>query len=288
MLDMILNVKGEKGQSIPLIVDSPHSGVIYPSDFNHQAEFSKLRQAEDSYVDELYNYVSKIGGVILNANFPRSYIDPNRAETDFSFSEISDFSKDILNIDFQPTIKTKLGIGLIWLKVPPDGEDMYAKKLTYDQVANRILNYHRPYHKKLKLILKNTYNKYKCFFHINCHSMQNNASAMSTQEKGTPRPDFVIGDRDGTSCNKKFTNLIVNILKDLNYDVVTNDPYKGMELVSAYSNPAQNKHSLQIEVNRGLYMDEKTRIKTDGFNALKEHLSLMTREIKLFVEEELR
>ena len=74
MLDMILNVDGEEGQSIPLIVDSPHSGVIYPSDFNHQAEFSKLRQAEDSYVDELYNYVSEIGGVILNANFPRSYI----------------------------------------------------------------------------------------------------------------------------------------------------------------------------------------------------------------------
>ena len=56
MLDTILNVDGEEGQSIPLIVDSPHSGVIYPSDFNHQAEFSKLRQAEDSYVDELYNY----------------------------------------------------------------------------------------------------------------------------------------------------------------------------------------------------------------------------------------
>ena len=177
---------------------------------------------------------------------------------------------------------------MIWLKVPPDGEDMYTKKLTYDQVAHRILNYHRPYHERLKLILKNTFDKYKCFFHINCHSMQNNASAMSTQEKGTPRPDFVIGDRDGTSCNKKFTNLIVNILKDLNYDVVTNDPYKGMELVSAYSNPAQNKHSLQIEVNRGLYMDEKTRIKTDGFNALKEHLSLMAKEIKQFAEEELR
>ena len=118
--------------------------------------------------------------------------------------------------------------------------------------------------------------------------MQNNASAMSTQEKGTPRPDFVIGDRDGTSCNKKFTNLIVNILKDLNYNVVTNDPYKGMELVSAYSNPTQNKHSLQIEVNRGLYMDEKTRIKTDGFNVLKENLSLMIKEIKRFVKEELR
>ena len=286
--DDILTILGEENQTIPLIFDSPHSGYIYPNDFKHNTTFEKLRQAEDSYVDELYKEASNVGAILLKANFPRSYIDPNRTETDFSLNEKSDFSKDNLNIDFQPTIKTKLGIGLIWLKVTPDGEDMYTKKLTYDQVAHRISNYHRPYHERLKLILKNTFDKYKCFFHINCHSMQNNASAMSTQKKGTPRPDFVIGDRDGTSCNKKFTNLIVNILKDLNYNVVTNDPYKGMELVSAYSNPAQNKHSLQIEVNRGLYMDEKTRIKTDGFNVLKEHLSLMIKEIKRFVEKELR
>ena len=286
--DNILTILGEENQTIPLIFDSPHSGNIYPNDFKHNTTFEKLRQAEDSYVDELYNDASDMGAILLKANFPRSYIDPNRAETDLSLSEISDFSKDELDIDFQPTIKTKLGIGLIWLKVPPDGEDMYSEKLTYTQVANRILNYHRPYHRKLKLIMKETFERYNCFYHINCHSMQNNASAMSTQKKGTLRPDFVIGDRDGTSCNKKFTNLIVNILKDLNYDVVTNDPYKGMELVSAYSNPTQNKYSLQIEVNRGLYMDEKTRIKTDGFNALKENLSLMTREIKLFVEKELR
>ena len=286
--DDILTILGEENQTIPLIFDSPHSGYIYPNDFKHNTTIEKLRQAEDSYVDELYKEASNVGAILLKANFPRSYIDPNRTETDFSLNEKSDFSKDNLNIDFQPTIKTKLGIGLIWLKVTPDGEDMYTKKLTYDQVAHRISNYHRPYHERLKLILKNTFDKYKCFFHINCHSMQNNASAMSTQKKGTPRPDFVIGDRDGTSCNKKFTNLIVNILKDLNYNVVTNDPYKGMELVSAYSNPAQNKHSLQIEVNRGLYMDEKTRIKTDGFNVLKEHLSLMIKEIKRFVEKELR
>ena len=109
---MILNVDGEGGQSIPLIVDSPHSGDIYPSDFNHQAEFSKLRQAEDSYVDELYNYVSEIGGVILNANFPRSYIDPNRAETDFPIEELIDVDINEEQILFSPTIKSKLGIGL--------------------------------------------------------------------------------------------------------------------------------------------------------------------------------
>ena len=93
--DNILTILGEETQTIPLIFDSPHSGNIYPNDFKHNTTFEKLRQAEDSYVDELYNEASDIGAILLKANFPRSYIDPNRAETDFSTSEISDFSKDL-------------------------------------------------------------------------------------------------------------------------------------------------------------------------------------------------
>ena len=123
---MILNVHGEEGQSIPLIVDSPHSGIVYPTDFNHQAEFSKLRQAEDSYVDELYDYVSEIGGVILKANFPRSYIDPNRSETDFPSEELIDVEVKEEKILFKPTIKSELGIGLIWLRIPPNGCLLYT------------------------------------------------------------------------------------------------------------------------------------------------------------------
>ena len=107
---------------------------------------------------------------------------------------------------------------------------------------------------------------------------------MSTQEKGTPRPDFVIGDRDGTSCNQKFTDFIIKILRDLEYTVDVNDPYKGMELVSAYSNPNKNKNSLQIEVNRRLYMNEINRIKSDEFQNLKDNLNIMMKEIKKFIE----
>ena len=131
-INNILTTVGEENQTTPLIFDSPHSGNTYPKDFFHITTFEKLRQAEDSYVDELYSDVSKLGAVLLKANFPRSYVDPNRSETDFSTTEMSNFDKDILDIDFNPTIKTKLGIGLIWLKVPPDGEKMYAEQLTYD------------------------------------------------------------------------------------------------------------------------------------------------------------
>ena len=110
--------------------------------------------------------------------------------------------------------------------------------------------------------MSSTYQNFGRFYHINAHSMQNEATAMSDQEKGTRRPDFVIGDRDGTSCKREFTDLIVDFLRSLNYSVDINDPYKGMELTDAYSDPKTNKNSVQIEVNRRLYMDEITRIKS--------------------------
>ena len=153
MSDKILNVEGDEGQSIPLIIDSPHSGTEYPLDFNHQAEPSKLRQAEDTHVNELYEYVSSIGGVFIEAKFPRSYIDPNRSETDFIFEDLNEKNNSISEIKFNPTIKSELGIGLVWIKIPPNGEPMYKDKITLKQLMDRVNIYHRPYHKKLKLIL---------------------------------------------------------------------------------------------------------------------------------------
>lgn len=278
--DTILNVEGDIGQSIPLIIDSPHSGTQYPLDFKHQADFSKLRQAEDTYVDELYKYVADIGGAFLEAKFPRSYIDANRSETDFSTEDLIDNDISFNEIKFTPTIKSELGIGLIWSRIPPNGEPLYPQKLKLNEVLNRIDHYHRPYHQTLSRIMNNTHKKFGRFYHINAHSMQNNASAMSTQLKGTKRPDFVIGDRDGQSCKLEFRNIIVKYLESLNYSVAINDPYKGVELVSAYSNPNLEKHSIQIEVNRRLYMNEETREKNEGFDILRKNITGLLETIK--------
>ena len=285
MSDKILNVEGDEGQSIPLIIDSPHSGTEYPLDFNHQADFAQLRQAEDSYVDELYKHVSSIGGVFLDAKFPRSYIDPNRSENDFILEDLHEKNNSACEIKFKPTIKSQLGIGLVWLKIPPNGEPMYRDKITLKQLMHRVNTYHRPYHKILKNILDNTYKKFGNFYHVNAHSMQNQATAMSDQSQGTKRPDFVIGDREGRSCKRRFTDLIVDFLKSLNYSVDVNYPYKGMELIRAYSDPLQNKNSVQIEVNRKLYMNEETREKIDNFKILKQDLKKLINEIKKQYDE---
>ncbi len=102
---------------------------------------------------------------------------------------------------------------------------------------------------------------------------------MSTQDKGTPRPDFVLGDRDGTACAPAFTAAVESFLTGRGYSVAINDPYKGMELVRANGAPAEGRHSLQIEVNRKLYMDERTREPNAGYDALKATFSDLSRHL---------
>ena len=146
---------------------------------------------------------------------------------------------------------------------------MARRPLTPEEVHARVTRYHRPYQTHLRTLLDDAHARWGAVWHVNCHSMQEVASAMSTQERGTPRPDFVLGDRDGTACAPEFTNTVAAFLTARGYSVAINDPYKGMELIRANGNPAQNRHSMQIEVNRKLYMDEATRIPNAGYAALQ-------------------
>ena len=56
------------------------------------------------------------------------------------------------------------------------------------------------------------------------------------------------------------------------YSVQVNDPFKGVALVQAWSDPARGRHSLQLEVNKRLYMDPASLRKHAGFEVLQGHL----------------
>jgi N-formylglutamate amidohydrolase len=108
---------------------------------------------------------------------------------------------------------------------------------------------------------------------------------ISEEGPGKPRADFVLGDRDGTTCSAEFTDLVAGILRKMGYDVKVNDPYKGVELVRAFSDPKAERHSLQIEANRRLYMDEKSRERTSSFGSLKANLDRMLEEVAKYAAE---
>jgi N-formylglutamate deformylase len=259
------------GERVPLVLDSPHSGMIYPRDFGFVCPLPALRQAEDTYVDELVSAAPEAGATLICALFPRSYIDLNRAPDDLEPELIDGPWPEPL----RPSDKSAAGMGLVRRLCRP-GMPMYDGRLSVAQVAERIDHYYRPYHDQLAGTIDRLYARFGTVYHVNCHSMPTFGRDPSA------RADFVLGDRDGTTCEAEFTRFVAGLLKDLGYRVKLNDPYKGVELVRRYSNPARGRHSLQLEIHRGLYMDEETLEKHDGFDRLQNHLTLLIYQIATY------
>ena len=265
---------------VPLVLDSPHSGSDYPPDFRPTVAHELLRQAEDSFVDELYGSGPAAGATLIAARFPRSYIDPNRS--------LLDIDSSLMDAPWPgpaiPSRKTQLGIGLIW-RLLDTGEPIYSRKLTVDEVKQRIVRYHQPYQRAVKDAMDEAFDHFGAVWHINCHSMSALSGAVAEEGPGKTRADFVLGDRDGTTCEPQFTAFVAEMLKSMGYSVKINDPYKGVELVRAFSDPKGGRHSLQIEVNRKLYMDEGTREKNSNFPALQRDIGKLVSSVAAYATE---
>jgi N-formylglutamate deformylase len=268
--------------AVPLVLDSPHSGQRYPADFGHACDFAHLRKAEDTDVDDLYAAAPALGATLVCADFPRSYIDPNRRIEDIDPSMIA--GRWRRKID--PSPKTKSGIGLIW-RVLDDGSPMYARQLSAAEVEARIEHCHAPYWKALTETIESTYAKHRRVFHINCHSMPAEASPISWVKPGTKFADIVLGDRDGSTCSLDFTAMLSEAFRAEGVSVAINDPYKGVELIKQFGKPTQARHSIQIEINRRLYMNEKTRERNANYANLKAAIERVLKKTVAFVQRDI-
>jgi N-formylglutamate amidohydrolase len=212
------------------------------------------------------------------ARRPRTYLDPNRHAGDLDLELIEGEWRE----EYRPSGKARVGKALIW-RTLEDGLPIYAKKLSSERVRQRIQRFHGPYHEAIQGLLSETHSRFGRVYHINCHSMRAVAGKQSDDGEGSVRADFVLGDRDGTSCDPRFTEFVRATLAVQGFRVKVNDPYKGVELVRAYADPAAGRHSLQIEISKRLYMDEATLEKTAGFDVLQRNLSSLLQEIRNFL-----
>jgi N-formylglutamate deformylase len=260
--------------AIPLVFDSPHSGQRYPDDFGFACDFAQLRKAEDTDVDALYDFAPALGATLVAAEFPRSYIDPNRRVEDVDTSVIDGHWPHA--VDHSP--KTKSGIGLIW-RVLDDNSLIYSRKLTVAEVERRIVQYHAMYWDALTAAIDGAHGNHGRVVHIDCHSMPEVASVVSWVPTGTKFPDIVLGDRDGTTCAPELTALLSEAFRYEGLSVAINDPYKGVELVKRFGRPAENRHSIQVEINRKLYMTEPTRARNANFVTLQSALQRVMRKV---------
>ena len=264
-----------------LVFDSPHSGTLYPDDFNYAAQCPTtiLEKCEDKYIDDLFSAAPAFHAPLLCALFPRSYIDANRNIKDIDPELITgQWQQSPLIQQIEPSNLSLAGIGLVRRLLTPT-QRLYDRNLTQDEIEHRIQTYYRPYHQTLERLIDQAHKHFGQVWHINCHSMPSHSAKSNRQAQinAFKTPDFVLGDRDGTSCHKDFTHAIRDHLAQNGYNVAINDPYKGVELVRRYSNPAIGRHSLQIEINRALYLDEDTYKKSKNYEKLKADITSLIR-----------
>ncbi len=256
----------------PLVVDSPHSGRHYPDDFKFSCPLKSLRQAEDFMVDELIAGAVHAGAAVLRAEFPRSYIDLNRAEDDIDPAVLAEAWPTSL----APGDRTLIGLGLV-RRMCRSGMPVYSAPLPVAEVQKRIETVYRPYHAALEDAMTKRMQMFGHCVLIDVHSMP-----ARRNEGGSFRHDFVLGDRQGTSCEPSLTRHVQHILQDLGFSVALNDPFKGAEIVSRHGNPQQGRQALQLEINRRLYMNEDSLTLHEGFTRLQQ---LLAQFFKTFVVE---
>ncbi len=261
--------------SSPLVLDSPHSGTFYPPDFGFACDLAQLRRAEDTHVEKLYSFAASLGCAWIEAHFPRSYLDTNRNLTEVDPDMLDGPWPHVVELtDPYALSKRRLGKGLIW-RATDDGEPLYARCLSVREVERRIDLCWLPYHAAVNAAIKSAHERHGYSLHINCHSMPEVAGSHATDFPGEKHSDFVLGNRDHSTSSEAVLLFIQNHLVQMGYSVSLNHPYKGVELVRRYGEPAKHRHSVQIEINRALYMNEKTLEITEGFAPLRENLKAL-------------
>ncbi len=248
----------------PLVLNSPHSGRNIPPIMLQQSRLSvsDLRRSEDSYIDELFEGCTAFGMPLLKALVSRSYVDLNREPHELDPRMFSDKLPGFANTS---TPRVLSGLGTIPRTVS-DGHDIYREKLQVSEAMARIEAIYLPYHRTLLALLNEAYANSGFVLLLDCHSMP--MSAVSENSTRSEAIDVILGDRFGTSADPDLVGALECLFSKEGLKVRRNRPYAGGFITETHGNPKINRHAIQIELNRNLYMNEKTLEKRSEFSGL--------------------
>ncbi|NRA87164.1 MAG: N-formylglutamate amidohydrolase [Rhizobiales bacterium] len=249
----------------------PHSGRQYPINFvaKSRLDILNLRSSEDAYVDELFSNISQNGGNKLVALFPRAYVDVNRYENELD-AEL--FIEQIGRTAIYNSPLAKAGYGVI-ARCVANQQYIYNGRISLQVAERRLESHYRPYHALINKLTQSAVDIFGCSLLIDCHSMPSKFSINQAA------PDFIIGDLCGKSCSSYVRNVAGQYLSNLGFNVKFNIPYAGGAITQKYHNTQLGFHSFQLEINRGLYMNEQNLEKTKDFENIQNIMNGLAREI---------
>ena len=248
----LTSLHGNKSPSMWLIT-SPHSGHYYPRDFILKSKLNsqQLRLSEDMHIDTLLTDAPQAGASLLTATYPRAYVDLNREPYELDASMFSDPLPDHVNKDSTRVLN---GLGTI-AKIVTERLEIYDRPLLFSEAEQRIEEIYFPFHACLKQQFVSARDFWGTAYLLDVHSMPSNAVKKYKGGK-SGSVDFVLGNRHGRSCNADIYDVVYNFLTDAGYYVEKNKPYAGGYITEHYGKPSEGFHTLQLEVNRKLYMNE--------------------------------
>ena len=233
----------------PIVLSSPHSGAHYPPGFLSASRLEPLtlRRSEDAFVDALFAPASALGVPLLRAHFPRAYLDLNREPYELDPQMFSGRLPDFANTR---SLRVAAGLGVI-PRLVGDAQPIYREPIPVEVALRRIATLHRPYHARLDELLAESVARFGLAVLIDCHSMP----STSPDVAGC---DVVLGDRFGSSAARWIVDALEASLRASGLIVRRNKPYAGGFITEHYGAPVAGRHAVQVEINRSLYMDERT------------------------------
>ena len=227
-----------KAEKVPFILSIPHRGTEFPEELrDHYApELIDVLDDTDWYLEKLYDFAAELGATTIYAKYSRWVIDLNR----------------------EPLGKPLYDDGRIITALCPTtdffGKNIYTKKEFEPNDAEterRLENYYRPYYKKIDEIIGDLKAEFGQVLFWDAHSIRRRVETIRKESF----PDFILGDNDEKTADKKFIETTLESLKKSDWQINHNEPFKGGFLTRSKGKPDENVHALQLEMSKDLYMD---------------------------------
>ena len=246
----------------PLVYAIAHAGRCIPTiaEGRLQANALTVRSLEDPLVDLLVAGAETLGAALLINRTARAYIDVNRDPDEIDPRLVDGGA-------WRETLRTKAGLGVV-PRLGGDGKALYRGRLSLDEVQGRIEATHAPYHAALAGLMTAAHEAFGYAVLIDWHSMPS-AAAEAERRRGGLKPDIVIGDRHGQSAASAYSGVVRAAFERRGRRAVMNRPFAGGYTTQKWARPANGFHALQIEIDRGLYLDEATLEPGPGFDTMR-------------------
>lgn len=246
-----------------VVFSSPHSGSNYPRSFIRRTVLDErtLRSSEDAFVDRLFDSAPHQGAPLLTAIAPRAWIDVNRSADELDPALIEGLKVSSHN----PRVASGLGVVP---RVVANGRSIYRGKMSLKEAEDRIKEYWTPWHDALTALMDDSEALFDEAILIDCHSMPHEALE-SVNHSRSAWPDVVLGDRFGAAASSDIVDKIEAAITSAGLKVARNAPFAGAFVTQSHGRPARNRHVIQVEIDRSLYMNEQQIRPNNNFAAFK-------------------